>query len=527
MKKLFILIITALVVLTGCSKVHKERCDMSTYEKLSDTNHVFETISLEDAYTLIKEGTGVLYVGKPDCSHCQNLVPTLNEVAKENGVETIYYLDVTDYDTQKEEFDKVISLFKALYDGDPKVPTVLAVKDGIIIGFNYTDEITKEDLSKLVASLKESASLVINDYYKPVITLKEGYEDMLTYVAGEKFDIEDFVELDFYQGKKGLVWFELADKDDDYTQTGIHDILIVATDLFGGSSTLETKLLTEREEVINLLSLDDKKPTLSAYATYVENVKKENSVQNSSGLDSTGSAGLSGNTTTTKTSSSNSSTKTTTTTTASSGDDTANYIVNSSEYYGYGCEAIAGVYHGLGGNEILYQGVSQVSSPQKGDLIAYFDGSGNYKHTATYLGNGLALHGNWSNGKAAIATENIYSSRVYFRLGGDTPYINAINNTAHSKGGKAGWLEGYTVGGSSSNTQTTLTEEERKQAQQEADARITTEESPGWDEYINAAIHGETYGDCSIYEGNDNAMAGCLSGLPWYGVPEGELPEGY
>lgn len=510
MKKLFILTTILLLVLTGCKKEEsiKEYLDMSAYENLVDQEHVFEMISIDDAVTLIKEDTGILYVGKPDCPHCQNLVPLLNEVAKENDVDTIFYLDVTDYKENNTDFDKVIDLFKNLYEGNPCLPTVLVVKDGVIIGFEYTDNSTKDDLANLIVSLKEAESLVINDYHKPVISLKEDYEDVIVYISGEKLNIEDYINIDFYKDKKGVVWFELADKDDEYTLTGVHDIVVFANDRFGGSTTIETKLLTENKEVIEALSVDGEKITLSDYDAYIENIIKANESLNKSNSSSAGLAGAnSGGTNTTS---------------VSVDDDLANSIVNNSAYYGYGCEAIAGVYHGLGGNDILYQGVSQVSSPQKGDLIAYFDGNGNYKHTATYLGNGYALHGNWSNGKSVIASENIYSSHVYFRLGGDTPYVNAINNTAHSKSGKAGWLEGYTVGGSnyagdssssSSSDLSISTSNNGPTLEDLKDAGVTIIEYPEAEQTENwtnpraaemeaAGAHAEATGDCSIYEGD-------------------------
>ena len=513
MKKLFFLITILLLVLTGCKKEKsvKEYFDMSAYEKLVDQEHVFEAISIDDAITLIKEGTGILYVGKPDCSHCQKIVPILNEVAKENNVDTIYYLDVTDYKDNSADFDRVIDLFKDLYEGEPCVPTILVVKDGVIIGFEYSDSSTKEDLSNLVSSLKEGESLIINDYYKPVISLKEDYEDLIVYASDEKLSIEDYINIDFYKGKKGVVWFKTVDSDDDYTLTGVHDIVIIASDKFGGLSSLETKLLTENKEVIETLSVDDKKITLNDYDAYIEKTIKANESLNKSDSNSTGSAGANSE-------AANES--------VNVNDDLAKSIVNNSAYYGYGCEAIAGVYHGLGGNEILYQGVSQVSSPEKGDLIAYFDGNGNYKHTATYLGNGLALHGNWSNGKSAIATENIYASRVYFRFGGDTPYINAINNAAHSKGGKAGWLEGYTVGGSSSSggsssgsnnsssTNNGPTLEELKDAGVTIIEYPEAEETENWTnpraaEMEAAGAHAKATGDCSIYEGDYELYTVC------------------
>ena len=57
----------------------------------------------------------------------------------------------------------------------------------------------------------------------------------------------------------------------------------------------------------------------------------------------------------------------------------------------------------------------ETASPQYGDKIIYYDANGNYMHTAIYLGNGMAMHGNYtSNGTAKIASINLYSSHKYF-----------------------------------------------------------------------------------------------------------------
>jgi len=59
-----------------------------------------------------------------------------------------------------------------------------------------------------------------------------------------------------------------------------------------------------------------------------------------------------------------------------------------------------------------------------GDVILYFDANENYMHIATYLGNGYALHGNYTNdGRVKIAPVHIgYAQEVYCRRG-DSFYV--------------------------------------------------------------------------------------------------------
>ena len=60
---------------------------------LSNKN-LFKYITEEDAVQFLKEGTGVIYFGFPQCPWCRTLVPYLEEAARLNGVEEIKYLNI-------------------------------------------------------------------------------------------------------------------------------------------------------------------------------------------------------------------------------------------------------------------------------------------------------------------------------------------------------------------------------------------------------------------------------------------------
>ncbi|MBR2801055.1 MAG: BspA family leucine-rich repeat surface protein [Erysipelotrichaceae bacterium] len=64
-------------------------------------------------------------------------------------------------------------------------------------------------------------------------------------------------------------------------------------------------------------------------------------------------------------------------------------------------------------------GWEEVSEPQKGDFIIYAN-NGQYAHTAVYIGNDLALHGNWKgtvqqSGESGIGSAYIYQQRWFYR----------------------------------------------------------------------------------------------------------------
>lgn len=66
------------------------------------------------------------------------------------------------------------------------------------------------------------------------------------------------------------------------------------------------------------------------------------------------------------------------------------------------------------------QNTYEVSEPEAGDLVYYYDAAGNYTHVATYLGNGLVLNGNYCDGRAHITSmyESMYAQNpmVFLRV---------------------------------------------------------------------------------------------------------------
>ena len=51
-------------------------------------------VIMREIIKIMKNGTGVVYLGFPECPWCQSYVKMLNEVAKDVGIEKIYYYNV-------------------------------------------------------------------------------------------------------------------------------------------------------------------------------------------------------------------------------------------------------------------------------------------------------------------------------------------------------------------------------------------------------------------------------------------------
>lgn len=113
--------------------------------------------SYDEVFSLLENGTGVIYFGFPTCPWCRNLVPVLLDSQLEAGLDKIYYLNnkedrdtkvlengkiitekegTDNYKKLLEKLDPVLGEYKELEDSSIKrlyFPTVIFVKDGKIV----------------------------------------------------------------------------------------------------------------------------------------------------------------------------------------------------------------------------------------------------------------------------------------------------------------------------------------------------------------------------------------------------------
>ena len=156
-----------LTKVTDASKFKEE------YSNVSEDN-VFVYRTDKEIIDILKHGTGIVYLGFPECPWCQAYVSYLDEVAKETKIEKIYYLNILEIrKNNTKEYQEIVSLLDNYlsYDEEGKkriyVPAIVAVKEGEIIGFD--DETShdtkgyetpeeyweKEDLDSLKTKLKD------------------------------------------------------------------------------------------------------------------------------------------------------------------------------------------------------------------------------------------------------------------------------------------------------------------------------------------------------------------------------------
>ncbi len=121
---------------TDAVKFNKE------YTSVSKDN-VFVYKTAKEIIEILKSGTGVVYLGFPECVWCQAYTPMLNDVAKDASVKEIYYYNIKEDRTNNtSNYKEIVSLLGDNLANDEEgnkriyVPDVTFVKDGVIIGHN-------------------------------------------------------------------------------------------------------------------------------------------------------------------------------------------------------------------------------------------------------------------------------------------------------------------------------------------------------------------------------------------------------
>lgn len=177
------LIVIAVIVgvIVNLNKKPKEKTDgekfSEEYTEVTKDN-VFVYRNAEQIIKILENGTGIVYLGFPECPWCQRYTKYLNEVAKDMGIEKIYYYNIReDRQNNTEDYLKMVSLLEKhlQYDqeGNKRIyaPSIIALKKGEIVGFDDetawdTKGFSKPDeywTKEEVKDLKEKLEKMISD----------------------------------------------------------------------------------------------------------------------------------------------------------------------------------------------------------------------------------------------------------------------------------------------------------------------------------------------------------------------------
>lgn len=151
-KKTFIIIIILILLIGGGmiwyfsknnEKVVLDSERFANEYEMIDKNNVFVYNDINEIIKILEHGTGVVYLGFPECPWCKAYVVYLNEVAKEKDAESIHYYNVLeDRKNNTDNYKKIVEILSDYLQYDDEgnkrlyVPAVIAVNKGQIVGFD-------------------------------------------------------------------------------------------------------------------------------------------------------------------------------------------------------------------------------------------------------------------------------------------------------------------------------------------------------------------------------------------------------
>jgi len=148
------------------------------YTKVKEDN-LFVYSTANEIIKILENGTGIVYLGFPECKWCQAYVPLLNEAAKEFGIEKIHYFNILeDRKNNTTNYKKIVELLNEnlLYDDEGNkrvfVPDVTIVKKGQIIGHdNESSVVTESDGTPdtyWTKEKKDALKIKLKSYFKEI-----------------------------------------------------------------------------------------------------------------------------------------------------------------------------------------------------------------------------------------------------------------------------------------------------------------------------------------------------------------------
>ena len=177
----------------------KKVSDELSYSSLDiPKNNPMKYSSYEEIFKILDNGTGVIYLGFPECPWCRNIVPVLIDTALKSKVETIYYLNIKDdrnvlsltkkgkIKTEKEGTENYLKLVDLLKDNLREyeglnnknikriyVPLVIFVKNGKVVGTYeslpaFQERANGNGFTQMNEKEKSELSKIYENYFKKI-----------------------------------------------------------------------------------------------------------------------------------------------------------------------------------------------------------------------------------------------------------------------------------------------------------------------------------------------------------------------
>lgn len=189
--KTIIIIITLLIAsitISGCTNKEKKKVEENKdaikfakeYTEISKEN-VFVYRNAEEIIKIMEKGTGIVYLGFPECPWCQAYVKYLDEVAQEVGIDKIFYYNIAeDRKNNTENYKKMVAILKDNLQNDDEgneriyAPNVSFHIKGEVIGNDYETSLDTKNLKdpkeywtkEEIKDLKEKLTIYTKKVYE-------------------------------------------------------------------------------------------------------------------------------------------------------------------------------------------------------------------------------------------------------------------------------------------------------------------------------------------------------------------------
>ena len=146
---IFIVILVAIIIFLLVGNKNEEQTVKSDAEKFSeeyplvDKDNKFRYANIDEVIDTLEDGTGVVYLGFPECKWCQQYTVYLNELAKDRNIPEIMYYNIReDRQDNTKNYQIIVNILKDYLpedeEGNPRVyvPAVIFMSNGKILGFD-------------------------------------------------------------------------------------------------------------------------------------------------------------------------------------------------------------------------------------------------------------------------------------------------------------------------------------------------------------------------------------------------------
>lgn len=152
---LVIAVVGAFLIYKKFEHINSEQKEIDKFVSeytLLEENHVFEIINIDESINILNNKTGIVFFCNPGSEWCQHYAKILDDIALENDMDKIYYVDIKDdRSINSNKYRKLVTKLQDYLDTDDtgnkriSMPNLTFVKNGEIIANDNRTSLVSSD----------------------------------------------------------------------------------------------------------------------------------------------------------------------------------------------------------------------------------------------------------------------------------------------------------------------------------------------------------------------------------------------